>query len=165
MITKSFILLIACVVSFSLSFYAIRQINSYIEHWNRSYLNCDTKFVIVDGENVLSIAMSYFFSGNEGLLVYKGRFTFRDKSYNVSRNIAFKVLKWKDLIRVESTSTGKTPVDNTPDNILDEILPSFYVRNNATMEFRIYSIAQDGYVFSTGYVPSFYCLKPTTVAN
>lgn len=45
-----------------------------------AYFSCDAKVVVVNGVSNLSLATSYFFEGDKGLVVFKGRMQQGEKS-------------------------------------------------------------------------------------
>ncbi|MDK6696416.1 hypothetical protein QP177_07630, partial [Gardnerella vaginalis] len=56
-----------------------------------AYFSCDAKVVVVNGVSNLSLATSYFFEGDKGLVVFKGRMQQGEKIYNVSRKVLFNI--------------------------------------------------------------------------
>lgn len=128
-----------------------------IVNWRENHFTCDTNFIVKKDNSTLSIVVTYFFDKDHGMSVLKGNLNADNKNYSVSRINYFTFKKKRNLIYAKSTLATDTPASNAPLEELKKILPLFYLKKNIQMEFGIYSQDWNGYFFTTGYVPSFYC--------
>lgn len=124
-----------------------------------AYFSCDAKVVVVNGVSNLSLATSYFFEGDKGLVVFKGRMQQGEKIYNLSRKVLFNINSLQNISTLTSTQVDTSPADNTPEELLQLMLPAFFYHPKNNMEYTIYHQGWNGYIFSTGYVPLFYCRR------
>lgn len=130
-----------------------------ITDWRDSHFECNAKLVVKKQNSVLSVVITYFMDKDHGIAVLKGELTKDDQMYSVSRKSHFLFDKTQNLTHVKSTLAIDTPADNAPLKELKELLPLFYLQSNIQMEFGIYPQGWNGYIFTTGYVPSFYCRR------
>lgn len=150
LIATVFLLLFVCVGGF---------LSSVFFEWRESNLVCDTNLVVDRENKSLSVAISYFIKGASGIAVLKGNLKTQNKDYSVSRRSYFTLKKEQGLVHVKSTLSTTTPADSAPLSELEKLLPQFYLKSDKNMDFKIYYQGFNGYIFSTGYVPSFYCKR------
>ncbi len=131
-----------------------------IGYWRDTHFSCDTKLIVKKKDDTISLVMTYFLNGDNGFVVIKGQLEREKRQYNVSRKTYFSMRKTGDLLRVKSTLTIKTPAgDNALMSDLKNILPAFYLEKDMILEITVEPQGWNGYLFSTGYVPSFYCRR------
>lgn len=143
------------VFSFAIGFILIKGMH----HWRDNNFICDTKFIVKKSDYKLSIIMSYYIKQNREHVIFKGTMDYKGEKFNVSRKNTFVFSKSQNLLYATSTSADKTPADNVSSNLLMGVIPDFYIQKNKKIEFKIYRQGWNGYIFSTGYVPSFYCKR------
>lgn len=152
-------------VFFVLCIFLGTTFTSIIFKWREEHFVCDTNLVVEKEDKSLSVAISYFINGSSGIAVLKGNLKVNDKGYSISRRSYFTLEKEQGLIHVKSTLAAATPADNAPLSELDKVLPQFYLKKDKKMDFSIYYQGWGGYIFSTGYVPSFYCKRVSKVSS
>ncbi|WP_261289093.1 hypothetical protein [Serratia fonticola] len=130
-----------------------------IGYWRDTHFSCDTMLIVKKKDDAVSLAMTYFLNGDNGFVVIKGKLDKEKSQYNVSRKTYFIVRKTGELLHVKSILTVKTPADNALMPDLKDILPVFYLEKDIKMEITVEPQGWNGYLFSTGYVPSFYCRR------
>ena len=115
--------------------------------------------VILSEKDTLSLSISYILDGNKGLVIMQGRLDDEKKRYNVSRKSYFSIKRNRNIIQAQSYLSIQDITDNSPTEKLQKLLPPFYLSKDITMEFYMYHQGWNGYIFSTGYVPVFYCKR------
>lgn len=130
-----------------------------ITHWRDNHFECDATLVVKKENSTLSVVITYFMNKDHGISVLKGELVKDGQIYSVSRKSHFLFEKSQNLTYVKSTLAVDTPGDNAPLEELKKLLPLFYLQSNIQMEFGIYAQGWNGYIFTTGYVPSFYCRR------
>ncbi|MBJ2116417.1 MULTISPECIES: hypothetical protein [Proteus] len=152
-----FLLLIlsVSVISFAFGGFGMQLSSS----WRKNNFSCDANVVMVNQDYRLTMAITYFIESEHGIAVLKGELAKGENSYHLSRKTYFNTNNFQNLTNLTSTLSIKTPADNVPNTELQKILPPFYLDKDKKLDFRIYPQGWRGYVFSTGYVPAFYCTR------
>ncbi|MCR1577044.1 MAG: hypothetical protein NQ108_21905 [Klebsiella aerogenes] len=151
------IILFSTSLIFILSVIAGKLIMSGINKYRETHFSCDANVVVLNKNNKLTMITTYFFEGDHGFVIIKGNLNHDDKTYNVSRKALFSIEKLQTVLSLNSTHVDISPGDNAPSELIEQILPSFFYKTNKTFEYSIYPRGWDGLVFSTGYIPLFYC--------
>jgi hypothetical protein len=140
--------------------YAVVSVIVYL-YKERSYtiFSCDTVMVVRKDNAELALAMNYIFRNDNGIVVLKGTLKQGNKITDVSRKNYFAFTHEKGLYHLKSSLTVTSPADNTKTEELANYLPKFYLQEGLQTDFIVHHIDSTGYVFSTGYVPSFYCKR------
>lgn len=127
----------------------------------RSYkvFSCDTVMVVRKSNVELALAINYLFRNDNGIVVLKGTLKQGDKVTNVSRKNYFTFTHERGLYHLKSSLTVTSPADDSQTEAVANVLPKFYLQKGLQTDFMIYRVDNTGYVFSTGYVPSFYCQR------
>ncbi|ELW9553339.1 hypothetical protein SIP08_004949 [Klebsiella aerogenes] len=159
MIRKSLLSLSLTVLLFFVAVISGRLLMMGVVAHRDTYFSCDAKIVVANGINTLALATTYFFEGNKGLVIFKGRLQLGDNSYNVSRKVLFNTNSLQNMSTLTSTQVDTSPADNTPTELLQLMLPAFFYQKNNNMEYTIYHQGWNDFIFSTGYVPLFYCRR------
>ncbi|MFV8981029.1 hypothetical protein [Serratia fonticola] len=128
-------------------------------YWRDTHFSCDAKLIVKKEGETVSLAMTYFLNGDNGFVVIKGQLNKEQRQYNVSRKTYFIMRKTGHLLHVKSTLAVKTPADSALMSDLKNVLPVFYLDKDMRMEMAVDRQGWNGYLFSTGYVPSFYCRR------
>lgn len=155
--SKSIFIILIAIILFSFS----AMIGSFLirgfKSWRDMNFICDANLNVHQKDMNLTVIISYYINNNSGYTMIKGKLNKNGHIYYVSRKNTFKFHKNQNLIFAESISVDKSPGDNAESADLERILPPFYIIKNKKFEFSIYHQGWNGYIFSTGYVPSFYC--------
>jgi|GEM_PF-4679482 len=151
----SFYSLVSMLTCFMVGLFFIKGVLT----WRNSSFVCDTNFIAQREDTKLSVVMSYYMKKDHGYTIIKGTLFHDGKEYNISRKNIFTFHTSQNLVYATSISVDKTPADNVTPAVLRGIIPDFYFINNKEIQFSIYYQGWDGYIFSTGYVPSFYCKR------
>lgn len=130
-----------------------------IQFWKNDNFVCDANLIVQKKSTKLSVVMSYYMNGERGYTIIKGFLNKDGDTFNISRKNTFNFRTSQNLVYAISTSVDKTPADNAPSELLKDIIPEFYFVNDKKIEFSIYHQGEGGYIFSTGFVPSFYCKR------
>lgn len=125
--------------------------------WKISHLTCDTHLSVIRDNARLSLMIKYYLDGKRGVVNYQGVLEDGERTYNVSRAVYLSVSEYKNMVTVKSKEITVSPADNTPLQKLQGMFPAAYLEKNKNLKFEVYPQASEGYIFSTGYIPSFYC--------
>ncbi|MFI8416172.1 hypothetical protein ACQKDS_06895 [Serratia sp. NPDC078593] len=136
----------------------IVTIHSY-DRYQRTHLNCDAMLVVSKDDAELSLALNYTLRGDSGIATLKGTLKKGSQITNISRKNYFAFSQEKNFYHLTSLSTVVSPADNSDTQELMRYLPRFYLQKGLKFDFIIKPVAKEGYIFSTGYVPSFYCTR------
>ena len=159
MIKKSFFLFIYA-SAIAITFIMLgKWLFTGVGYWRDAHFSCDTTLIVKKEDSEISLVMTYFLNGDNGFVVIKGQLEKEKRQYNVSRKTYFSMHKTGHLLHVKSTLTVKTPADDALMPDLKDILPVFYLEKDIRMEIAVDRQGWNGYLFSTGYVPSFYCKR------
>ncbi len=124
-----------------------------------THFNCDSMLLVHKDDAQLAMAFSFNIQGNRGIALLKGTLKQGDKVSYISRKNYFSFRQKQGVFHLNSVSTVTSPADNTDTEELARFLPRFYLQQGLKFDFGIYRAGQEGYVFSTGYVPSLYCAR------
>jgi hypothetical protein len=138
-------------------FFAGRYLSNAFIDWRQSNLACDAAFVVHGKKQRLSLMLRYVISGRQGIVTMKGQLEKDGEMTSVSRKSYFKIQRSHNRILATARRSLIMPGDRASEQALAQLLPAFYLRNDLKIEFSIYPQRPGGYIFSTGYVPSFYC--------
>lgn len=127
--------------------------------YRHTHFNCDAILQVYKDDVVLSLAFSYQFQGDNGIAIMKGTLKQGAKVTNVSRKNHFTFDYENGFYHLKSTSAIVSPADNSDTEEVARYLPRFYLQQGMIFDFSVYPIGRKGFVFSTGYVPSFYCAR------
>ncbi|CAI1011029.1 hypothetical protein [Serratia fonticola] len=130
----------------------------YTQH-QHTHFNCDAILQVYKDDVVLSLAFNYQFQGDSGIAILKGTLKQGAKITNVSRKNHFTFDYENGFYHLKSTSVIVSPADNSDTEEVAHYLPRFYLQPGMIFDFSVYPIGSKGVVFSTGYVPSFYCAR------
>jgi hypothetical protein len=78
---------------------------------------------------------------------------------SVSRKSYFNFNQKSGVYHLNSISTVTTPADNSNTKDIARYLPLFYLQPELKFDFTAYPVSKEGFIFSTGQVPSFYCAR------
>lgn len=152
---KNFFILLA--VSAFLSITIGVGIALSIKMWSQNHFSCNSNFVVIKENKKLSIMVFYNFFGDNGMVSIKGNLKENEETYSVSRTSYFSLSLNNGLYNAFSNSIAVSPADTASIILLSEMLPPFYIKKNNKLDFTISRDGFDGYIFSTGFLPSFYC--------
>jgi hypothetical protein len=127
--------------------------------YQQTHFRCEAMLLINKDDAELALAINYIFQGNNGIATLKGSLQQGDKTTSVSRKSYFKLNQSGGLYHLKSISTVTTPADNSNTEDIARYLPLFYLEPGLKFDFTAYPASKEGYVFSTGQVPSFYCAR------
>lgn len=102
---------------------------------------------------------SYTFQGDNDIAILKGTLKQGAKATHVSRKNDFTFMHENGFYHLKSTSAIISPADNSDTEEVARYLPRFYLHQGMIFDFEAYPIGREGFVFSTGYVPSFFCAR------
>lgn len=125
-------------------------------------LACTTKLSMINQpkDDVSAIFhMSFFLNNNELQARIEGSATLPNgTSSSISRIIVFETKNSSFYYTLKTKRIIISTADNTTNSIMHDILPSFYSTEGEVAHIKIYIQENGGAVFSTGSLPSFYCL-------
>lgn len=124
-----------------------------------THFSCDAILQVHKEDVELSLALNYSFQGDNGIAVLKGTLKQGTKVTNVSRKNYFTFMYENGFYHLKSTSAIISPADNSDTEEVARYLPRFYLQQGMIFDFEAYPIGREGFVFSTGYVPSFFCAR------
>lgn len=120
-------------------------------------LNCSANLSVIRNDSRLSIAIKYYINGDSGIINYQGILDDGKDIYDVSRTAYFTVSNFTKMVNIRTNEITVSPADDTPDSKIKNLLPAAYLLKDQNLKFEIYKQKNSSYLFSTGYIPSFYC--------
>jgi hypothetical protein len=127
--------------------------------YQHTHFSCEAMLLIDKDDAELALAFNFTFQGNDGIATLKGTLRQGDKTTSVSRKSYFTFNQRGGLYHLKSISAVTTPADNSNTEDIARYLPLFYLQPGLKFDFNVYPASKEGYVFSTGQVPSFYCAR------
>ncbi|HHQ6539538.1 TPA: hypothetical protein ACSTJY_004968 [Serratia fonticola] len=127
--------------------------------YQQTHFNCEAMLLVHKDDVELALMVNFIFQGNHGIASLKGTLKQGDKTTSVSRKNYFDFNQMKQVYHLKSISAVTTPADNSDSKDLARYLPLFYLEPGLKFDFTAYPASKEGYVFSTGQVPSFYCAR------
>lgn len=140
-----------------LCFLLVEGARHLYSQYQQTHFSCDTMLVVHHEEAELALAIGFIFRGNNGIVSLKGTLHQGSRVTNVSRKSYFTFNQSKGFYQLNSILAVTTPADNSKAKDIAHYLPPFYLQKGLKFEFMVYPVDKQGFVFSTGYVPSFYC--------
>lgn len=132
----------------------------YFNYWQSSSVACLSNLRIVKNESELKLLISYSLQDSSGLVTLSGTFFEQDKAIGtINRSATFRYTKNNDVYTLHSIDVARSGSDNIDKTVLSQFLPGFYLKENALMIMTITPQKKNGWIFSMGKVPSFYCEK------
>ncbi|MFV8867054.1 hypothetical protein [Serratia fonticola] len=129
------------------------------KYYQGRYFNCESDLVIHAKDARLEMSLAYYLQGDSGMALLKGTIIKGDKIASVSRKNYFKINRNNaGYLHLVTTQAISSPSDESLTTDLNLYLPNFYSMKDASMDYFIHKQGE-AYVFSTGYMPSFYCVK------
>lgn len=129
---------------------------------NQYKIDCNANYSIVNllgNKKVIHLRSENNEFDNELRIRLEGVLSYNDVETNVSRTLSFKVNKRDNIMHLKTMRVLKSSADNTDDNVLEGVMPVFYIRENTEGILYVYKQKNGDYVFSTGAVPSIYCAR------
>ena len=127
--------------------------------YQQTHFSCEAILLAHKDDAELALVINFIFQGNNGITILKGTLKQGNKTTSVSRKTYFNFKQTKGLYHLKSISTVTTPADNSHTDDIARYLPRFYLEPGLKFDFTADLIAKEGYIFSTGHVPSFYCAR------
>lgn len=127
--------------------------------YQQTHFSCEAMLLVHKDDAELALMVNFIFQGNNGIVSLKGTLKEGDKTTSVSRRNYFDFSQIKTVYHLKSISAVTTPADNSDTKALARYLPLFYLEPGLKFDFTAYPTSKEGYVFSTGQVPSFYCAR------
>ena len=134
-----------------------KPVLSRYNSWRANHLICGAHLFVVRDNARLSLMIKYYLDGTRGVVNYQGMLEDGEGAYNVSRAVDLSVSEYKNMMTVKSTEVTVSPADNAPLRKLRGMFPAAYLEKNKNFNFEVYPQTSEGYIFSTGNIPSFYC--------
>lgn len=142
-----------------LFFWQAKGIYQLYTQYRHTHFSCDAILQVHKDDVILSLAFSYTFQGDNGIAIVEGTLKQGTKVTNVSRKNHFTFDYENGFYHLKSTSAIVSPADNSDTEEVAHYLPRFYLQQGMIFDFSGYPIGRKGVVFSTGYVPSFFCAR------
>ncbi|NBJ37181.1 hypothetical protein GE191_26390 [Serratia fonticola] len=127
--------------------------------YQQTHFNCDAMLRVHKDNAELALVIHFTFQGNNGIAFLKGTLKQDEEITNISRKNYFNFNKKDELYHLKSISTVTSPADNSSAEEVARYLPRFYLQQGLKFDFSLYPAGWAGNIFSTGYVPSFYCSR------
>ncbi|WP_411753390.1 hypothetical protein [Serratia sp. (in: enterobacteria)] len=131
----------------------------FYSQYQQTHFSCEAMLLVNKDDAELALVINVIFQGNNGIAILKGSLQQGDKSTSVSRKSYFRLNQSGGLYHLKSISAVTTPADNSNTEDIARYLPRFYLQPGLKFDFSVYPAAEDGFIFSTGQVPSFYCAR------
>ncbi|MFV8987796.1 hypothetical protein [Serratia fonticola] len=148
-----------CVLTLFSLLFLLLALGAYrlYSQYQQTHFNCEAMLLVHKDDVELALMVNFIFQGNHGIASLKGTLKQGDKTTSVSRKNYFDFNQMKQVYHLKSISAVSTPADNSNTTDLARYLPLFYLEPGLKFDFTAYPASKEGYVFSTGQVPSFYC--------
>ncbi|MGF6192846.1 hypothetical protein [Serratia sp. 2723] len=131
----------------------------FYSQYQQTHYSCEAMLLVHKDDVELALAVNFIFQGNKGIATLKGTLKQGNKTTSISRKNYFNFNNIKHIYHLKSISAVTTPADNSNTEDIARYLPLFYLQQGLKFDFSAYPASKEGYVFSTGQVPSFYCAR------
>ncbi|WP_054178738.1 hypothetical protein [Trabulsiella odontotermitis] len=122
---------------------------------------CSAPVRIYSGNVSAYLVLDFMYSTNNNTGVVSVSGTYRENNKvvgTVRREVAYSWTENKNEVRLHSTSINKMSNDESlPDNVMDDILPDFYVYPDKNITYSILPQDEKGFLFTVGQRPIFFC--------
>jgi hypothetical protein len=139
----------------------VSLILGFVVYWSqRSEINCEANFILFNEDVAIPVLVSYVFNQKSGVAVLNGYIYKNNQNVShISRKVVFEYSKDNSDYLLTSQVVIKSSVDNTDIDVLGKSLPDFYKVPRSDFYLNIQKSKSNGWVFSTGSIPSFFCEK------
>jgi hypothetical protein len=122
---------------------------------------CSAPVRIYSGNVRANLVLDFMYSTNNstGVVSVSGTYQENNKVVGtVRREVAYNWTENKNEVRLHSTSINKMSNDESlPDDLMDNILPDFYVYPDKNITYSILPQHEKGFLFAVGQRPIFFC--------
>ncbi|MFW0766620.1 hypothetical protein QMG90_09315 [Trabulsiella odontotermitis] len=122
---------------------------------------CSAPVRIYSGDVRANLMLDFMYStkAHTGVVSVSGTYSENNKVVGtVRREVAYSWSENKNEVRLHSTSINKMSNDETlPDDVMDDILPDFYVYPDKNITYSILPQDKKGFLFTVGQRPIFFC--------
>ncbi|MGY5957569.1 FidL-like membrane protein [Kosakonia sp. BK9b] len=124
---------------------------------------CSATIVVFHGDARADLTLDFMYTPHEkkGVVSVSGTYAQGvHQQGNIRRDISYSWTDNKDIYHLKSSVIHKfANVESLPDEIIAQMLPDFYVYPQKQITYSIHNLGNDGFVFSIGKRPIFYCTR------
>lgn len=132
----------------------------FFHSWYSPPIECHSNVRIFNGSGEMKVLFSYSLKDGSGVANIAGTFFDKDKMLGtISRTTTFTYTKNNNIFTMHSTNVAHAGLDKFDNDFLNQYLPRFYLYKDVPLIITVTPQTQNGWIFSTGKVPSFYCEK------
>lgn len=129
------------------------------KYYHKRYFNCEANLIVHAKDARLNMSLAFYLQGDSGMAILKGTMTKNNRITRISRKNYFKINRNSaGYLNLVTTQAISSPSDEALTTDINHYLPGFYSMKDASMDYFVHKQG-DAFVFSTGYMPSFYCVK------
>ncbi|AKG69056.1 hypothetical protein [Serratia fonticola] len=129
------------------------------KYYHERYFNCEANLIVHAKDARLDMSLAFYLQGDSGMAILKGTITKDNRVTSISRKNYFKINRNSaGYLNLVTTQAISSPSDEALTTDINHYLPDFYSMKDASMDYFVHKQG-DAFVFSTGYLPSFYCVK------
>lgn len=129
------------------------------KYYHERYFNCEANLIVHAKDARLDMSLAFYLQGDSGMAILKGTITKDNRVTSISRKNYFKINRNSaGYLNLVTTQAISSPSDEALTTDINHYPPDFYSMKDASMDYFVHKQG-DAFVFSTGYLPSFYCVK------
>lgn len=128
-------------------------------YWRNTHYVCYSSLLVDSHQSQAALMLAFVIKGDVGTVMLKGNVRGNGQTYSVSRTEDFSITRSENWYQVRSIKLDKSPADNVPTELITHLLPEFYNHTNSLFEFTVTPQGWNGFIYSTGVIPSFYCRR------
>lgn len=123
-------------------------------------VECHSNVRIFSHDSEMKLLFSYSMKNGSGAANIAGTI-FKDekKLGTISRTVTFMYTENNNVFTMRSIDVAHSSLDTFDNRFLSQYLPRFYLYKDVSLIITVTPQTRNGWVFSTGKVPSFYCEK------
>ncbi|EFE96270.1 hypothetical protein [Serratia odorifera] len=153
---KTVIYIVSLVALFSASNVAMRT----IEVKNDNQFSCTARYTTQMNDVQINSIIRFIFNDGDGIATLDGSMIDGPGPLKtVSRKVLFKYDRKNTSYFLMTTNASVQLDDESNTDEMKKNVPDFYLIKDATINFDIYPLKQNSYLFTSRKIPSFYCTK------
>ncbi|WP_193138587.1 hypothetical protein [Klebsiella aerogenes] len=146
------------IVILSILYFVICELFNVMEEYSDNNLSCSVVTNVYKGDAHLSLRIRYSFLGSDGIASLAGTLVDNDgRISKISRQVCFNYKRVNENYYLVNHRTMVSLQDTTENSLLANILPLFYEKPTARINFQIFPHGSDGVIFVKDDLPAFYC--------
>ncbi|MCW9445977.1 FidL-like protein [Klebsiella oxytoca] len=119
---------------------------------------CEARHTLHHGAINIHAIYRFVLDSSDGTILLNGTIANEKENFTISREVQFTYIKQhNDNYRSKSKLINKNPIDNTPDELMRNHYPDFFINEEESLTFKIEKVNKTGLLISFISTPLFYC--------